>query len=93
MITASEIGRKFQYEPQDPPQKTNVGVPICSDIGATNLIFKACTDVISVTTVISAWSPFQFHNTKLEREMGEWEMETNQSLMKTGFSNETVYSI
>ncbi len=40
---------QHQYEPLDPSQKNNVGVVICSGMGATNLIFKARTYFTSVT--------------------------------------------
>ena len=39
----------LKYEPLHPSQKSIVVVPICSGMGATNSIFKALTEFISVT--------------------------------------------
>ncbi len=43
------LGSGRLYEPLDPSQKSNVVVPICSVMGATNFIFKARTDLRSLT--------------------------------------------
>ena len=49
-VSITKVVDVFQYEPLDTSQKSIVRTPICSGMGATNLIFKARTDLRSVTT-------------------------------------------